>query len=183
MFIKYKKALILLSLVFVFLTGCGNNQQEVPAIVFMCDMDFSRIASEGDPVEYVVTFVDKNGNQYISTDSSIYEMRSERLVAEYAEGNLEGKLELRNTCDVNTLMEKYKMLQKVASNKKYEIIEPDDMELLPDVESEVINWYGLLYDKDGTLNRIHLHCVDRTRHNYSNDDRANEIYEWYVEAF
>ncbi len=186
---KCKTILMLISLLIVVsLVGCDNNQQVVtekqksgentPEIVFMCMINYSQVASGGDTL-YAITFFDKNGNQYSSEDASVYELGYEELVAEYAEGNLDGKVELFNTCDINSLMEKYETLEEIALNDEYEIVYPDyDLE----VDSIIINWYGILYDRDGELICIKLHCKDGNGDHYSKDDRANEIYEWYIEA-
>ena len=169
--------LLIISLLMVLLVGCGSNStKQIPEIVFMCDIDYSRIRDSGKL--YATTFIDKNGNLYFTDDSYVCRLRYDKLITEYAAGNLEGKIELKTSCDENVLTEKYEELLKVAANKKYEIIYP---ELLPDVVDVDIRWYGIYYDKKGELNLIELHLYEQDVNINSNDETANALYKWYAE--
>lgn len=181
-----KNELVLGFIFVLLLTGCGNNAvgdpSQMPDIVFMNIADYTEIAQEGE-MQYAITFYDKNGNHYVSDDSYgsyICSLQYEELVSQYAAGELDDKIILHTTCDVNELFENYKKLCEVSQNKEYEILYP---EAVPAVESIKIKWYGLYYDKSGELHVLEIHEKQYGMDFEANDERANEIYDWYIGTF
>lgn len=124
-----------------------------------------------------LTFVDKNGNYYFSDYSEIYFLSNEELIESLKSGD-ERITKLPKSCDTEELLENYKKLLKVANNKEYELEYP---EVVPGVDYDHITWDGLYYDKDGNLSSLLIHEHTEVEI-YANDDRANEIYEWFSGA-
>ena len=181
-----KNELVLGFIFALLLTGCGNNAvgdpSQMPDIVFMSIVDYTEIMQEGE-MQYAITFYDKNGNHYVSDDSYgsyICGLQYEELVGQYAAGELDDKIILHTTCDVDELFENYKKLCEVSQNKDYEILYP---EAVPAVESIKIKWYGLYYDKSGELHVLEIHEKQYGMDFEANDERANEIYDWYIGTF
>lgn len=81
------------------------------------------------------------------------------------------------TCDPDELRENYNKL--VAVSEKCELVYPME---LPTVETNRTTWYGLYYGEDGKLANIPFHANDRMTEIETNNDRANEVYEWYKGA-
>ena len=154
----------------------------MPDIVFMNIVDYTEIAQEGE-MQHAITFYDKSGNHYVSDDSYgsyICGLQYEELLGQYAAGELDDKIILHTTCDVDELFENYKKLCEVSQNKEYEILYP---EAVPAVESIKIKWYGLYYDKSGELHVLEIHEKQYGMDFEANDERANEIYDWYIGTF
>lgn len=157
-----------------------NDLSQMPEIVFMCYTDNFHLGDYKSGYPHNLTFLDRNGNLYFTEDSYVCDLGYEKREAEFAAGNLDGRLRLVGTCDTDELLEKCKLLAKVAANRKYEIICPD---VMPNVLAEEIDWCGLYYDRSGKLCCISLHreeCMDDL---WANDDRATELYEWYKGLF
>lgn len=176
------------------LMGCGNSKDSenstyiindplrMPDIVFMNINDSTEIAQEGE-MQYAITFYDKNGNHYVSDDSYdsyICNLQYEELVSQYATGELDDKIILHTSCDVNELFENYQKLYEISQNEEYEILYP---EAVPAVESIKIKWYGLYYDKNEELHMLENHERRYGKDFEANDERANEIYNWYIGTF
>ena len=175
------------------LMGCGNSEgdnsakaiddpSQMPEIVFMNINNYTEIAQEGEE-QYAMTFYDKYGNHYVSGNSYgdyICGLQYEELINQYAAGELDDKITLHTTCDVNELFESYQKLCEVSKNKEYEILYPESV---PAVESIKIKWYGLYYDKNGELNMLEIHAKQYGWDFEANDERANEIYDWYIGTF
>lgn len=179
---RRKKILLVILLIMISLIGCSNKKPkdiEMPDIVFMYMVDYSYVASEGDNL-YTITFCDKNGNLYLLEDDSSCELGYRQLIMEYSSGNLDDKIELQSKVDADILSEQYKLLLDVASNEEYTILYS---EYSLGVEAARHGWYGILYDENGELKCIKLHCNDENGDHYSNDKRANEIYNWYADSF
>lgn len=85
-----------------------------------------------------------------------------------------------NTCDVNELFENYQKLCELSNNKDYEILYP---EAVPAVEANEEFWYGFYYDKAGELQALRIHERGAGGNYEANDERANEIYNWYIGTF
>lgn len=109
----------LLLAVSTILVGCGNNRDEssfayvaddpsqMPDIVFFDIIDYKASAPDGE-YESAMTFYDKNGNHYVTDaayGSYICGLKYEELISEYAAGNLDDKITLHTSCDVNELFE------------------------------------------------------------------------------
>lgn len=188
----HRKLLVIIFPAILVLCACGkegsnvahtvNDPSQMPDIVFMNICDYTEISEEGDE-QYAITFYDKNGNHYVSDDSYgsyICSLKYEELISEYAAGNLDDKITFHTTCDVNELFENYRKLCEVSKNEDYEILYP---EAVPAVESIKIKWYGLYYDKKGELHTLQIHEKRYGEDFESNDERANEIYNWYIGTF
>lgn len=147
---------------------------EMPDIVFKKCIAYNRYENDSDRL---LTFLDKNGNYYSSTDSEIYGLSNEELIEKLKSGD-ERITKSSATCDVDELRENFDKLLKVAENKEYELVYP---EVVPCVEYDHITWYGLYFDKDGNLLSLPIHERMQTEIE-ANDDRANEIYKWYASA-
>ncbi len=145
---------------------------EMPDIVFKKCIVYNRYENDSDRL---LTFLDKNGNYYSSTDSEIYGLSNEELIEKLKSGD-ERITKSSATCDVDELRENFDKLLKVAENKEYELVYP---EVVPTVEYDHITWYGLYFDKDGNLLSLPIHERMQTEIE-ANDDRANEIYKWYA---
>ncbi len=173
----------------VILAGCGNREENLPVtddkklqmpdIVFYNYVDYLETAEEGG-VQSAMTFYDKNGNHYTSTDPYVCSLYLDKLVKEYAEGTLDDKIEFHTICDVDELYENYEKLCEVSRNKELEIIYP---EYGPTVLANRQTWYGAYYDAEGELQSILLHEKNAHGNHEANDERANEIYEWYIGTF
>lgn len=147
---------------------------EMPDIVFKKCIVYNRYENDSDRL---LTFLDKNGNYYSSTDSEIYGLSNEELIEKLKSGD-ERITKSSATCDVDELRENFDKLLKVAENKEYELVYP---EVVPAVEYDHMTWYGLYFDKDGNLLSLPIHERMQTEIE-ANDDRANEIYKWYASA-
>lgn len=172
-------------------TGCGSSESgnsstlatkassQMPDIVFLDCTDYSETAEAGD-IQSAITFYDKNGNHYTSDDPYVCSLYYDELVKEYAAGNLKDKITFHTSCDVSELYENYKKLCEVSTNKDCEIIYP---ETFPEVLSNRIFWYGFYYDGSGELQVLKIHESGAGGHYETNDERANEIYNWYIGTF
>lgn len=164
---------------------CSKNYQttyepsQMPDIVFFNCIDYSETAEDGD-VQSAITFYDKNGNHYTSEDSYVCSLNIDELVKEYAAGNLDDKIKFHTTCDVNELFENYQKLCELSKNEEFEIIYP---EYGPDVLANRETWYGVYYDKAGRVQSILIHEKNAHGNHQANDERANEIYRWYIGTF
>ncbi|MDE6732068.1 MAG: hypothetical protein K2J77_04245 [Oscillospiraceae bacterium] len=178
--------LTIITILALVMSGCSNSVSEpdMPEIVFkVCTVynQYEHNFDENDSVEqgrYSLTFVDKNGNYYFSDYSEIYFLSDEELIESLKSGD-ERITKLPKSCDADELWENYKKLLKVANNKEYGLDYP---KFVPSAESDRIIWYGLYYDKDGKLSSLPIHEYKNYTGINANDDRANEIFEWYSVA-
>lgn len=177
--------LTIITILALVMGGCSNSVSEadMPEIVFkVCTaynpyehgFDENESAEQG---RYSLTFVDKNGSYYFSDYTDIYFLSNEELIEALKSGD-ERITKLSVSFDTDELLENYKKLLKVAANKEYELVYPKEV---PAVEYDHITWYGLYYDKDGNLSSLLIHEHTQVEI-YANDDRANEIFEWYSGA-
>lgn len=154
---------------------------EMPDIVFTVRYVYNRYGNDFDESSeqgrYLLTFIDKNGNYYSSDYNDIFGLSDEELIEALKSGD-ERIIKSSATCDIDELRENFDKLLKIAENKEYGLVYP---EVVPSVEYDHITWYGLYYDKDGDLFSLPIHERKQTEID-ANDDRANEIYEWYVGA-
>ena len=157
---------------------------EMPDIVFKKCIAYNRYEHNFDYDDsaeqdrYLLTFLDKNGNYYSSTDSEIYGLSNEELIEKLKSGD-ERITKSSVSCDADELRENFDKLLKAAENKEYELVYP---EAVPAVEDDHITWYGLYYDKDGKLSSLPIHEHKQCTEIEANDNRANEIYKWYAGA-
>lgn len=188
----HRKLFGIILLMTLILCACGkegdnvahtiNDPSQMPDIVFFDIINYKASAPDGK-YESAITFYDKNGNHYVSDDtygSYICGLKYEELISEYATGNLDDKIIFHTTCDVNELFENYQKLCELSRNKDYGILYP---EAVPAVEANEILWYGLYYDKSGELHALKIHERGAGGDYESNDERANEIYNWYIGTF
>lgn len=185
---------VIISVLILLMSGCSTTVSEsdmsnvvsesdtsdivfsdMPDIVFKVCTSFNQYENDDG---CLLTFIDKNGNYYFSDYSEIFFLSNEELIESLKSGD-DRITKLSVSCDADELSENYKKLLKVAANKKYELAYP---EALPDVEADSTTWYGLYYDKDGNLSSLPIHAKERMTGINANDDRANEIYEWYSSA-
>lgn len=178
---KKNRLIILMTFLLIYFAGCSNKsdyEEQLPEIVFICDVDYSQIRSEGE-TQYITTFFDKNGNLYITSDPAVCTLGFKELVEKYSRGDLDGKIELLKSCDSSLIEDNYRKLREAALNEDVSIEYPD---LLPDVQSVRTNWYGIIYGDDGNLESFILHSKYRMGDYYSKSDIVNSIYEWYIET-
>lgn len=188
---RNKNIIIYITILFmIFLTGCGlwgdktcartiNNPSEMPEIVFLNENDYRDVAEDGGKL-CAITFYDKFGNHYISEDPYVCGLPYAEMVKEYAAGNLDDKIEYHMSCEVDEIFENYKKLCQLSRSKKLGMDYPEQV---PQVETHRGYWYGLYYDKNGEIQTILLHEYGMGTDYYANDERANEIYEWYLSTF
>lgn len=188
----HRKLLAIILPAILVLCACGkegsnvvhtiNDPSQMPDIVFFNIINYKASAPDGE-YESAMTFYDKNGNHYVSDNSYgsyICGLKYEELISEYAAGNLDDKITFHTTCDVNELFENYQKLCELSHNKDYEILYP---EAVPAVEANEEFWYGLYYDKAGELHAWKIHERGAGGDYEANDERANEIYNWYIGTF
>ena len=195
-----KNVLIILICILTCMVGCGkkyegNSQNDgssenahltiekeensqLPDIVFMNTIMYAETSNDDEP-ESGITFYDKNGNHYISTDEYVCSLDFEQLVQEYAEGKLSEKICYHTTCEIEELVKNYDKLCKLSEDG-FEIVRPESG---PDVLANYEVWYGLCYDQDGNLQVIKIHERDGHGDHYADDEQVNEIYEWYLGTF
>lgn len=185
----------IVSLMF-FLTGCSlvgdktsartiKDQSEMPEIVFVYHIEYLSSAYSGEMYDSKnakcgMTFCDKNGNFYVSENTGICSLSAEELIKEYAAGNLNNQIKLWTMVDSDEVYKNYKKLCKVSKNNKFEMVYP---EFGPESIEDVERWYGIYYDKEGNVQTLTYHEANAHGSHYSNDERANEIYEWYIDSF
>lgn len=197
-----KSISIILICILVCLLGCGNKDDsdgkksggdgnvglnegreaedasQMPDIVFMNTIRFEETYSGEEP-KSTITFYDKNGNHYVSTDEYVCSLLFEQLICEYAEGKLSDKISFHTSCDTAELLENYNKLCKL-SRDGFEIVHP---EMGPDVLANHEVWYGFYYDQEGNIRFLRIHERNEHGDHYADDERANEIYEWYLGTF
>lgn len=175
--------LTIITILALVMGGCSNDVSEadMPEIVFKVCTEYCQhehnfdYDDSAEQPRYSLTFVDKNGNYYFSDYDEIYFLSNEELIEAQKSGD-ERITKTSASCDVDELRENYKKLLKVADNKEYELVYPKEV---PAVEADRITWYGLYYDKDGKLSSLPIHKNECLTDINANDDRANEIFEWY----
>ncbi len=200
---------VIISVLISLMSGCSNADSEsvMPdseSVMPDVESDMSDVVSESDmfDIEFSdmpdivfevctryyrnnnydmcsLTFVDKNGNFYSSDDSEINSLTNAELIEALRLGD-ERITKLPKSCDTDELLENYKKFLKVTANKEYGMAY--SMEGIPAAESDCITWYGLYYDKDGKLVSLPIHKYRNFTEFNANDDRANEIFEWYSSA-
>lgn len=162
------------------MSGCSNaiTEAEMPEIPFkvityLCRDDLDENAEQG---KRAIVFLDKSGNYYLSDYSEICFLSNEELIEALKSGD-ERITKLSITCDVDELRENYNKLAAVKN--KCELAYPKE---LPAVEADSTTWYGLFYGEDGKLTNLPFHADERMTGIETNNDRANEVYEWYKSA-
>lgn len=180
---KKKRIIIIVIALLIIVRICFMNYRliinpaQMPDIVFLNIIDYTEVR---DDVEYGMTFYDKNGVHYTTRDSDVLGFDFDKLVRDYRAGKLEDKISYHMTCDVDELFENYQKLCTVSGNPLLEIEYP---EVSPQVQAVKTTWYGLYYDMFGNVKSVVLHKEDAAGHHYTNNETANEIYEWYMGTF
>lgn len=59
----------------------------------------------------------------------------------------------------------------------------EEFDAVSAVVTDKVIWYGFYYDDAGNIQSIQIYKLDEFGRHYSNDDRANEIYDWIQETF
>ena len=160
----------------------ADDPSQMPDIVFFNMINYKESAPDGQ-YESAMTFYDKNGNHYVTDaayGSYICGLKYEELISEYASGNLDDKIVFHTSCDVDELFANYQKLCELSQNKDCRILYP---EAVPAVEANEEFWYGLYYDKAGELHALKIHERGAGGNYEANDERANEIYDWYIGTF
>lgn len=160
-------------------SGCSgkvSEQEKMPDIVFYCRIDRSLKMDNGGN-RITDTFCTSDGEFYRLEDDEICsENFLSEIISMYTSGELNDYIELINTVDEESVKLNYELLKKAANNKNIAIDYP---EWSLDVCASVFSWYGVTIDNNNELRLINLHCTDNRGSCYSNDDNANQIYEWY----
>ena len=169
---KYLYILLLL----VFVTGCSKESENtiLPDIVFFNVIDYY-----GSENEQAITFYDSKGNHYTSTDSYVCHLDLQSLVTEYGEGKLVDKINYHTSCDIDELLDNYSKLCELGKDG-CQIVYPN---ITLDYEADRFEWYGLYYDQNGKLDHVLLHVRNAEGDHFADDERANEIYRWYLSTF
>ena len=159
-----------------FLTSCSKKGEKtiLPNIVFFNVIDYY-----GEETEQAITFYDNKGNHYASSDAYVCSLELQQLLTEFAEGKLNGKIEYHTSCNIEELMDNYQKLCSLGKAGCH--IEYPDYSL--DIEADRITWYGIYYDQNGELEVVLLHERNAEGDHFADDERANEIYRWYLSTF
>ncbi len=180
-----KKLLLTLPILSVFLFGCGQTVQtgtkeeeipvNLPDIVFLKKIWYNEYSDSEN--ESLITFWDKNGNYYSTTDTEICRLSFPELVECFNQDS-ERFEKHPQTCDVGELKENYQKVLDVMENGGFELFYPDSF---PDVEHDdyVI---GMLYYDDsdnGNLNSVLIRDYDCDT---TNSETINEVYNWYCNS-
>ena len=152
---------IILICIMMGIMGCGNfksssTEEEkvgasacVPDIVFMNTIKF--LTHDTENLDSALTFYDREGNHYVSSDQYVCSLSIEQLIKEYSEGKISDKISYHMSCDKDELIENYQKLSKI--------------------------------NKDGNIQVLTIHEKDAHGNSFADDDRINEIYEWYIGTF
>lgn len=150
----------------------------LPDIVFINTITYEQTSEEEEP-KVALTFYDKSGNHYVSTDEYVCSLNFEQLIQEYAKGDISDKISFHTSCDRNELIENYNKLCKL-NRDGFEIVHP---EFGPEVLANYEVWYGLCYNQSGNVQSVILHERNEHGEHYADNDQVNEIYEWYIGTF
>lgn len=163
-----------------FMNGCTDKETEnksvkMPDIVFIWWTDeYYEDNDNGEYGEYLVTFLDKNGNYYITDYEQICILPFDELIDKFNSED-EHISKLPRTREVSEIKNQYEKMCSVADNCKLEY--PDE---LPAVEADKDIWYGLYYNNDNELCSVKLHERTHETDIFSDNDIINEVYEWYM---
>lgn len=172
-----KKLCLVLVVILLLCCGCSARKYaDMPDIVFVCCRYYEYAADEND--RRSVTFLDKNGNYYSVDDSGICALPFDELTEKFASDD-EGFTLIGQKCGADEIEENYRKICDMAGISKYELKYPD---ALPTVQADSAGWYGLYYDGSVKLCALPVHRQERMTDIYANDDRANEVYEWYTNS-
>lgn len=188
---KIKKLIIKIAILTVLLTGCSlwgdktsartiKDSSEMPEIVFVYEICHYDICYSRDDVLCDISFCDKNGNFYIAKHTELNGLSTEEFIKEYMAGNMNNQIEFCMTVDSNEVFKNYKKLCKASKNKQFEIVYPG---YGPEYIEAEERWYGIYYDREGNVQTLTYHKADAHGSHYSNDECANEIYEWYEASY
>ncbi len=159
---------------------------KMSAIVFLKKIYYydytDRQLSSENSLNKMLVFYDNKGNYYTSKDSYVCSLSIEELVKEYEQGNLNDKIKLFSSCNVDDLKLNYEKLIKVIKNKKLKIVYPE-YQIDEELSSETIKEFYGIYNTSEGIKYLKLHKEDGFGDYYTNDDLANEIYDWYKETF
>jgi hypothetical protein len=149
----------------------NNVNAVMPSIVFLC-------VNTNEDGDVSLTFWDKNGDYYSCADNDITTSLFDELIEKFdsGEGNF---IKQEQTCDIEQLQNNYETILEIADNADYKMVYPD---VLPDVEARSVDWYGLYYNNEGKICYLLIHSEERMTQIYANDERANDIYRWYMDS-
>jgi hypothetical protein len=168
--------------VIVFTSGCNNREnvavdnnvnvnEVMPSIMFLC-------VNTNEDGDVSLTFWDKNGDYYSCTDNDITTSPFDELIEKFNSGE-DNFIRQKQTCDIEQLQNNYETILEIADNADYKIVYPD---VLPDVEAGSVGWYGLYYNSEGEVCNLLIHREERMTQIYANDERANDVYRWYIDS-
>ena len=164
--------------------SAAEEPEEMPAIVFLLYVEFYPWKWDKDinKPQGLISFFDNQGHLYSVRDSYFNEMTYKEIYDEFAEGKLNDYLTLDTTCELDELRENYELLKSVAENEELRLV-PDSDRAVPDVLGNDYWWSAFYYNEEGNLSWIEIrnqsnHPSGRTYR--ADDERADQIYEWFV---
>lgn len=158
------------------ISSCSTQKySDMPDIVFISRDVYQWYDQDGNRMRSM-TFRDKNGDIYSTDNNDLCALPFDELIEKFISGD-ERFTKLELNCDISELEENYRKICDIADNAAYDLEYP---EALPAVEADTEYWYGLYYDDAGELCYVLFHKNECMTDIYANDDRANEVYEWYI---
>ena len=155
--------------------GIHADRDNVPAVRYI----EGTIADAGSGSITRISFVDSDGNRFMSEDDELLRLSFNAITERYAKGELSGYTAMDSHIDKDELDKTYKLICNAAEFEDYRLEEP---EMLPDVEASV-NWVAAMYyTTDGTLSSLQIYKNERLTPIHTNCGDANEAYEWYKKA-
>ncbi len=148
-----------------------NETESMPEIVFLC----RKTTPEG---ESCITFWDREGNYYSCENKVLDLLDIEAFVDEFVNNKDEFTLH-EQKCDTEQLESNYEIICELAENDEFELLTP---EMLPEVEADIISYYGFYYNEDNEINYVLYHSNECMTPIYANDERANDVFDWYRES-
>ena len=172
----------------IMLTGCqGHSDTEPTAKGIHADRDNvpavryieGTIADASSGSITRISFIDSDGNRFMSEDDELLRLSFNAIAERYAKGELSGYTAMDSHIDKDELDKTYKLICNAAEYADYKLEEP---EMLPDVEAPTSWVAAMYYTTDGELKRLNIYenkCMTPIRTNCAD---ANEAYEWYRKA-
>ncbi|HAJ97894.1 MAG TPA: hypothetical protein DCO72_09185 [Ruminococcus sp.] len=187
-----KKLFLLFPMITMLLVGCSANNPKIrdpelkvkcPDIVFLNKISYNPYSNSDS--DYLITFFDKDGNYYSTTDTEICQLSFPELVERFQKGDK--RFEKRpQTCDVGELEKNYISVyheiceSQIAGNK----IELDEPMEFPAVEADSWSTYMLYYATDGTetIDAQIIHANKCMTNIETNNSTVNSAYGWYQDS-
>lgn len=156
--------------------------EKMPSIVFLHRLkEYDSKAKYDGYVFTDVAFYDSNGNYCKVTSSEKMQLTINKLIEEYEAGKLAGSIEIVSKCDTSELKANYKKLCGLSKNADFALNNGDKGEVVPAVEASIDTWYGIYFDS-AERKEILFRQKDVAGNHTPNDERATEIYEWFLKS-